>query len=41
MQCFFGQLIRDMRPIKVAGVDLIDSEPNDLAQDCDRAVVIF
>jgi hypothetical protein len=30
-----------MRPIKVAGVDVIDSEPNDLAQDCDRAVVIF
>src|SRR5437870_7686284 len=41
MQCFFDQLIGDMRPIEVAGVDVIDSEPNDLAQDCDRAVVIF
>ena len=41
MQCFFDQLIGDMRPIKVAGVDVIDSEPNDLAQDRDRAVVIF
>src|SRR6266699_3243552 len=41
MQCFFDQLIGDMRPIKVAGVDVIDSEPDDLAQDCDRAVVIF
>src|SRR4030095_8589932 len=41
MQCFFDQLIGDMRPIKVAGVDVIDSERNDLAQDCDRAVVIF
>src|SRR5438093_10085336 len=34
-------LIGDMQPIEVAGVDVIDSEPNDLAQDCDRAVVIF
>jgi hypothetical protein len=41
MQCFFDQLIGDMRPIELAGVDVIDSEPNDLAQDCDRAVVIF
>src|SRR5439155_27156063 len=41
MQCFFDQLIGDMRPIEVAGVDVIDSEPHDLAQDCDRAVVIF
>ena len=41
MQGFFDQLIGDMRPIKVAGVDVIDSEPNDFAQDCDRAVVIF
>src|SRR5436189_1298768 len=41
MQCFFDQLIGDMRPIGVAGVDVIDSEPNDLAQDCDRSVVIF
>src|SRR5205823_12228922 len=41
MQCFFDQLICDMRPIEVAGVDVIDSEPNDLAQDCDRVVVIF
>jgi hypothetical protein len=41
MQRFFDQLIGDMRPIEVAGVDVIDSEPNDLAQDCDRAVVIF
>src|SRR6266581_5903318 len=41
MQCFFDQLIGDMRPIEVAGVDVIDSEPDDLAQDCDRAVVIF
>ena len=41
MQCFFDQLIGDMRPIKVAGVDVIDSEPDDLAQDCDRAVAIF
>src|SRR4026209_1357644 len=41
MERFFDQLISDMRPIKIAGVDVIDSEPNDLAQDCDRAVVIF
>jgi len=41
LQCFFDQLIGDMRPIKVAGVDVIDPEPNDLVQDCDRAVVIF
>src|SRR5512132_888867 len=41
MECFFDQLISDMRPIEIAGVDVIDSEPNDLAQDCDRAVVIF
>ena len=41
MQRFFDQLIGDVRPIEVAGVDVIDSEPNDLAQDCDRAVVIF
>jgi hypothetical protein len=38
MQCFFDQLIGDMRPTEVAGVDVVDSEPNDLAQDCDRAV---
>jgi hypothetical protein len=30
-----------MRPVEVAGVDVIDSEPNDFAQDCDRAIVIF
>src|SRR6266513_1567596 len=41
MQCFFDQLISDMRPIEVASIDVIDSEPNDLAQDCDRAVMIF
>src|SRR5436309_12909939 len=41
MQRFFDQAIGDMRPIEIAGVDVIDSEPNDLAQDCDRAVVIF
>src|SRR5205085_10946132 len=41
MQRFFDQLIGDMRPIEIAGVDVIDSEPNDLAQDCDGAVVIF
>src|SRR6266478_316666 len=41
MQRFFDQLIGDMRPIEVAGVDVIDPEPDDLAQDCDRAVVIF
>ena len=41
MQRFFDQLICDMRPIEVAGVDVIDSEPNDLAQYCDRVVVIF
>ena len=41
MECFFDQLIGDMRPIKIAGVDVIDSEPNDLAQGCDRAVAIF
>ena len=41
MERFFDQLISDMRPIKIAGVDVIDSEPNDLAQGWDRAVVIF
>ncbi len=35
MQRFFDQLIGDMRPIEVAGVDVIDSEPDDLTQDCD------
>ena len=41
MQCFFDQLIGNMRTIEVAGIDVINSEPNDFAQDCDRGLVIF
>jgi hypothetical protein len=41
MERFFDQLIGYMRAIEVAGVDVIDTESNNLAQDRDRTVVVL
>src|SRR6266704_5341822 len=40
MQRFFDKLIGYMRPIEVAGVDVGDTEANNLAQDCECTVVV-
>jgi len=40
MQRFFDKLIGYVRAIEVAGVDVIDTEANNLAQDGERTVVI-
>ena len=40
MQRFFDKLIGNVRAIEVAGVDVIDTEANNLAQDGERTVVI-
>ena len=40
MQRLFNQLIGNMRPVKVARIDVIDSELNNFAQDRDCPVVV-
>lgn len=40
MQSLFDQLISDMRPVEVAGIDVVDTEFDHLAQDRKRAVVV-
>ena len=40
MQRLFDKLIGNVRAIKVAGVDVIDTEPNNLAQDGECTVVV-
>src|SRR4029077_489158 len=35
MQCLFNKLIGNMRPVKVARIDVIDSELNNFAQNRD------
>jgi hypothetical protein len=40
MQRLFYKLIGYVRPIEVAGVDVIDAEPNNFAQDGERTVVV-
>jgi hypothetical protein len=40
MERFFDKLIGYVRAIEIAGVDVIDTEPYNLAQDRDCTVVI-
>ena len=40
MQRLFDKLIGNVRAIEVAGVDVIDTEPNNLAQDRECTVVV-
>src|SRR5882724_12016753 len=40
MQRLFNQLIGNMRPVKVARIDVIDSELNNFAQDRECPVVV-
>jgi len=40
MQRFFDKLIGYVRSIEVAGVNVIDAEPNNLAQDGECTVVV-
>src|SRR4029077_10636851 len=40
MQRLFNKLIGNMRPVKVARIDVIDSELNNFAQDRDCPVVV-
>lgn len=40
MECLFNKLIGNMRPVKVARIDVIDSELNNFAQDRGRTVVV-
>ena len=40
MQRLFNKVVGNMRPVKVARIDVIDSEPNNFAQDRDCPVVV-
>ncbi len=40
MQRFFDKLVRYVRAVEVTGVDVGNTEPNNLAQDRDCTVVI-
>ena len=41
MERFSDKLIGNVRAIEVAGVDVIDTEPKNLAQDGEGTVVIY
>ncbi len=40
MQRFFDKLIGYVRPIEVAGVDVVDAEPDNFTQDGERTLVV-
>src|SRR5882724_11493304 len=40
MQRFFNKLISNVRPIEVAGVDMGNTKPNNLAQDRECSVLV-